>query len=70
MINLEINHNLCDHCNLCVASCTNGGLSVQFGQVRVDERADCRDCRSCEFICDRGAINWNYEIVLKSTDHI
>lgn len=66
MINIEINQNLCDRCDLCVVSCPNGGLSVQNGRVIADESADCRDCGTCEFICARDAISWNYEIVLSS----
>jgi len=65
MINIKIDQKLCDHCNLCVASCPNGGLSVSHGHIIADESADCHDCRTCEFICDKNAISWNYEIVLK-----
>ena len=68
MTNIEIDYNLCDHCNLCVSSCPNGGLSVQYGKIVADGSADCRDCRTCEFICDRNAIIWNYEIVLKKRE--
>ncbi|APV44446.1 energy-converting hydrogenase B subunit K [Dehalogenimonas formicexedens] len=64
MINIEINQNLCDHCNLCIASCPSGGIIVSNGKVVADASADCRDCRTCESICGRNAINWYYEIVL------
>jgi NAD-dependent dihydropyrimidine dehydrogenase PreA subunit len=64
MINIEIDTARCDNCNLCLAACRHGGLSVVEGRIVVDDLTDCGDCRTCEFICERGAIRWNYRVVL------
>ncbi|XUX01175.1 MAG: ferredoxin [Dehalogenimonas sp.] len=68
MINIEINQKLCDHCNLCIASCHSGGLALENGIIVADSSADCRDCRTCESICERNAISWYYEIVFKNPE--
>ena len=69
MKNIEVDQSLCDHCNLCVAACKHGGLTLKNGQVLSIESGDCDDCRICEFICDRGAINWNYQVVVTGSPH-
>lgn len=71
MTAITIDASLCDNCNLCLAACRHGGLGLKDGQVVPMAAADCRECRTCEFICDRGAIDWSYEIMLaevKKTD--
>ena len=64
MIKIEIDSALCDNCNLCLAACRHGGLSVTKGRIVAAESPECGDCRTCEYICVRGAIRWNYRVIL------
>jgi MinD superfamily P-loop ATPase len=68
MIKIEIDQTICNHCNLCVAACHNGGMLQIDGQIVIVETADCQGCRTCEFICARDAIKWNYEITLTESN--
>ena len=67
MINIEIDAASCDNCNLCLAACRHGWLSVVDGRIVAKENTDCGDCQTCELICGRGAIHWHYRIILAET---
>jgi MinD superfamily P-loop ATPase len=70
MSKIVFDNALCDRCNLCLAACRHGGLTVNEDRIILVESPDCLDCRTCEFICDRGAISWKYQVVLVENESV
>ena len=65
---IVIDKRLCDTCKLCLAACRYGALAIENGQIIHIASVDCEDCRTCEFICARGAISYRYEVVLAEAE--
>lgn len=64
---ITIDQVLCDGCNLCVAACGQGVLAIVGNRISCIETDACGDYRVCEYICGRGAIRWEYELVSRES---
>ena len=54
MSRLEIHHEQCDLCELCVQSCPFDAMEVEEGRIRVGD--ECVLCGACVKVCPHGAI--------------
>ena len=52
---LRVRKDVCVGCGLCVESCPQQAISVQWGQAHIDRRK-CNHCGLCIDVCPQGAI--------------
>ena len=54
----------CDGCGLCVTVCRCGALVMTGNTVTLLQVDDCGWCCDCELVCETGALQCPYEIVV------
>ena len=55
---LEINHDNCGLCGLCVNSCAFNAINIEGDKIKID-KFKCKGCGTCVAICPTNAIEMN-----------
>ena len=59
----ELDHDLCNGCNLCVVVCHSEAIVQEGDRIRIVETGNCDFCGVCEAVCPQKAIKCSYVIV-------
>jgi NAD-dependent dihydropyrimidine dehydrogenase PreA subunit len=57
---IKVNSELCDACARCLKVCLGDCFEIVDKKARVKSLAECMECASCWFVCERCAIDFSW----------